>query len=310
MGSTEKKGALIGNFLESHVKKEIKRAKKLECFYCKQLGANIDCCYENCGKSFHVPCAVREHCLFEFIDKYPSFCHKHSVLQIAKTERFPNEKHSANEICCICKDEMNKYHPIESFQLTQNDWCHKLCMMQYAQASAVHFKCPLNHLDVDTFKNVAVRRGIFIPDSDAAWEMNPNYFVGLTERPKMCAAATNKDCQHPDGPVFVELSDIVKCNCCGDSLHDMCIIKVRLYEEESFYCDTCFGESYEKSIRNKMTTVLPGRHYLHEIVPFLIVNIIPGFQIFVPCSNDLLMLLVDMKISFNLAKNAGSIEKE
>lgn len=194
------KAARIANFIEADVGKDIIQTKTITCCYCNDFGANINCCYKDCKNSFHLPCAVKQHCLFEFCDSYRSFCYEHSLIEIKNTDGFVNKEHPSNEACCICKEEMNDYHPIESFQLPRCnkdlsnasrqsreriDWCHKICMIRYAASSANYFKCPIGCNNIEYFKKVVVRRGIFIPQRDAAWELDPSYNLSSTEQPTM-----------------------------------------------------------------------------------------------------------------------------
>lgn len=130
------------------------------CCYCKKSGASIGCCRKACRKSFHLPCAIKKHCLFEFTDTFRSFCHSHHGL------KKPTIVHTPDDICSICLDKMGEYKPVRSVQspcCNKQMWYHQLCLMQMAQQSGYFFKCPLCN-NSDVFRDTLVTQGIFIPD--------------------------------------------------------------------------------------------------------------------------------------------------
>lgn len=142
------------------------------CYYCKKPGATIGCCIETCKISFHLPCASKQECLFEFVGSYKSFCHKHHGVQPIDTAHAPDDS------CSICLDKMGNYHPVRSVRspcCNQNSWYHKRCLLQMAQTSGYFFRCPLCN-NSDVFRNALVMKGVFIPDRDASWELEPNAF--------------------------------------------------------------------------------------------------------------------------------------
>lgn len=151
------------------------------CVYCKKPGANIGCCHKQCRKAFHLPCAVENSCLFEFYDTYRSFCHIHSAARITNSKNYKTPPHKSDEVCNICKSEMGDYHPVNSLSSPccgklSPVWYHKHCMMTMAQASGYFFKCPLCN-NTKEFRKEVVKLGIYIPDRDAAWELEPNSFA-------------------------------------------------------------------------------------------------------------------------------------
>lgn len=110
-------------FKPEDIQKEKRRGNKLTCSRCKRKGATIGCCKSSCKKSFHLPCAITSKCSFEFIGTYRSFCNVHiATLNTSK-------RHAHDEICDICRCEMNEYDRMSSMQTTccQSDkWFHKV----------------------------------------------------------------------------------------------------------------------------------------------------------------------------------------
>lgn len=138
------------------------------CHYCHQRGATIGCCVKSCRRSFHLPCALKEDCRFEFSNTFRSFCDEHHNL------KRPKNAHKPTDLCTICYDEMGKFNLIQSIALpccTTDAWCHKLCLQKYAQTSGYFLTCPLCK-DSDKFRDWITSRGVFIPDRDAKWELD------------------------------------------------------------------------------------------------------------------------------------------
>lgn len=144
------------------------------CYYCKNTGATIGCCQSGCPRSFHLPCASKMGCLFEFKNTFESYCHEHHGVRTPTAEQFPND------LCCsICFDEMGSFHPVNSVRspcCNKNSWYHKRCLMQLAQTTGYFFNCPLCN-NGDEFRETLVMKGVFIPDRDASWESEPNAFA-------------------------------------------------------------------------------------------------------------------------------------
>lgn len=113
-------------FLPEDIHKEKKRGSKLTCSRCKRKGATIGCCKSACKKSFHLPCAIKAKCSFEFIDTYRSFCNVH--IETVNTSK----QHAPDDICGICNCDMGEYDRMSSMQMvccTTDKWFHKVCAM-------------------------------------------------------------------------------------------------------------------------------------------------------------------------------------
>lgn len=123
------------------------------------MGANIGCTIQKCSRSFHLPCALNKECRFEFLDPFPSFCHKHHGI------KKPEIIHATDESCQVCFDDMGEYNPVRSIQspCCKNGWCHKTCLMEYANQSGYFMKCPLCN-DSNLFRKEIAKLGVFIPN--------------------------------------------------------------------------------------------------------------------------------------------------
>lgn len=130
-------------------------------------GASIGCCSKVCRRTFHLPCAIKKNCLFEFNKTFRSFCDRHHSIKILRQNR-----HKETDRCNICLDDMGPFHILNSIQspcCNRNAWYHKQCLKQMAQSSGYFFRCPLCN-DSKIFKEKIKLRGVFIPDRDASWE--------------------------------------------------------------------------------------------------------------------------------------------
>lgn len=160
-----------------------------KCMYCKKNSANIRCNYMLNKKGhykhyFHISCGVKANALYQFENRFPSFCGKHAkCLQDIKQRKI----HKWDDICTICQDNMNGYLPVQSIlaPCCKNGWFHKSCIMQFATTAGYFFKCPLCN-DSKVFREKIVKLGVFIPNKDAEWERETNAFNELLEDPKFC----------------------------------------------------------------------------------------------------------------------------
>lgn len=127
------------------------------CFYCKIRGATIGCCKKGCRKSFHLPCALKNNCLTQFINSFNSFCHLHHGIETN------TPVHTIEELCGVCNEMMGTYRPVTSIPLTccSNGWCHKKCLKDNAHSSA-DFRCPKCG-DLEHFHEKMLHNGIFVP---------------------------------------------------------------------------------------------------------------------------------------------------
>lgn len=216
-------------FLAKDIQKEESRVRALICCYCQKYNANISCCASRCYKSFHLTCGEKNNTEHHFVGTFQSFCNRH-VKGKKITPPVRDEK------CCICYD--NLYETTERFNTVKmirapcckNGWFHKYCLAAFAKSAGYFFKCPLCN-DSKVFRQRLPYKNIFIPDRDAAWELEPNAFAELLERPNTCSAI---DCRIQEGQN--SQNDFLFCETCGSvAIHRMCMT----IQVEAFVCDEC-----------------------------------------------------------------------
>ncbi|XP_053697285.1 uncharacterized protein LOC128744361 [Sabethes cyaneus] len=213
-GESDEEG--IFGFLQKDIRNEVARIQNQKCYICKQRYANVHCCAKKCFRTFHTICGIRNGCLSHFVDTYQSWCDKHIELR-------DREIHGESDVCNICYDEMGPYNRLESIHAPccHNGWFHRRCVAQFAQTAGYFFKCPLCN-NKDDFMRFMQQRGVFVPEKDAAWEMEPNAFGDQLERPTVCDA---EKCLCPYGRDYDDTKwDIRLCETCGSTCrHDRCM---------------------------------------------------------------------------------------
>ncbi|XP_063371865.1 uncharacterized protein LOC134660095 [Cydia amplana] len=239
-------------FLYKDILAEVERSKKHKCSYCGRGGASLGCSVAACRKQFHLPCGRQKNAVSLFYGNYKSFCELHAPKQkisddvMAKAkERMKIEKlkktgkisvsgegnqqaESAEDpamVCVIC------YEPVQAYPSTQtfwppccgrDAWLHRACLQRMALSAGMHYlKCPLCN-DKDNFYDAVCEQGYYLPDRDAAWELEQNAFAEIYHRDASCAAA---ECKCPFGRSHDDQGtwDIKLCLLCGSwGLHSGC----------------------------------------------------------------------------------------
>ncbi|ETN64202.1 hypothetical protein AND_004060 [Anopheles darlingi] len=220
----------IFGFLEQDIRKENERTKRYRCFACKDKHANVSCCFKKCLRVFHTECGFKNGCLSYYTGTYQSWCPLHIPL---KKERKP---HGPEDSCAICFDAMGAYDMIGSVRAPccRNGWFHLRCVRQLALAAGYFLKCPLCN-NVDEFTKAMPLRGVFVPERDAAWELEPNAFQEQLERPSECDA---ERCRCSDGRTVDNRSwSLLICGCCGStSRHRECMDEP---DSKVYVCQQC-----------------------------------------------------------------------
>ncbi|WAR19117.1 G2E3-like protein [Mya arenaria] len=202
-GKSEKQGVL--GFLPEDIRKELKRASRLRCSYCKKVGATIGCVVKNCKKMFHLGCGKENHTLHQFYDTFRSYCPAHRPMQDVASDPDPNIT------CSIC---MNTVPGIVGYKTLQAPcckkyWYHRDCIQQYATSAGLYFfKCPMCN-NKDDFQALMLE--------DASWETEPQAFQELLERYDRCDAKT---CRCAEGRKYDKEDtkwEIILCEFCGSS---------------------------------------------------------------------------------------------
>ncbi|XP_058059103.1 PHD finger protein 7 [Anopheles bellator] len=221
----------IFGFLEKDIRQEHRRTSRFRCYICKQLCANVTCCFKKCIRMFHTACGIKNGCLSHFTDTFQSWCAAHVPLNTEQS------RHTTTEPCAICFDEMGRFNRISSIQAPccRNGWFHQRCMRKFAQSAGYFFKCPLCN-NADAFTLAMRLRGVFVPQQDAAWELEPNAFQDHLFRPSECDA---ENCKCPDGRTVDTRGGwcLLICGSCGaTSRHRQCMVSS---EARSYVCQSC-----------------------------------------------------------------------
>ncbi|KFB37332.1 AGAP002929-PA-like protein [Anopheles sinensis] len=220
----------IFGFLEADIRKENQRTKSCRCYICKQMHANIFCCAKKCLRTFHTVCGIKNRCLAHFTDTFQSWCSVHVPL------RADCNPHSAEEPCAICYEEMGPYDLITSIRAPccKNSWFHQQCVARFAQTAGYFLKCPLCN-NVDTFTQAIPLRGVYVPERDAAWELEPNAFQDQLVRPSACDA---EECRCKHGRETDNRKwNLLICGSCGATCrHRKCMEST---ESHTYVCQSC-----------------------------------------------------------------------
>lgn len=209
----------ILGFLDADIKKWVKSCRYTKCCYCKKNGASIECSRISCKKNFHLICGKENDCLFEFVDAFKSYCHEHHGLN----------KHNPHPIlprsCFICHGSMGHYNPVKWIPSCCNrGWFHGDCMRENAISAGYLFKCPLCGCSKDEYIQLIRERGIFLPDRDASWELEPNAYDSF----QLTLSCNAKPCLCPYGPIHAVKQSkskwfLLKCIFCGsNAMHKLC----------------------------------------------------------------------------------------
>ena len=191
----------ILGFLNADIEKEAQRGRKLTCKVCNGKGASVGCCEKRCSKSFHYPCGVESDVLNQYFGSFNSFCIKHRPIQNIQMEGYNARKakmERATVMCTICHEQVGAYTSFDVLWAPccqKHSWFHRTCMQRLALSAGYFFKCPICSNNTQ-FCSEMKRCGIYIPEQDASWEMEPNAFQELVERHGECDA---KSCICPKG---------------------------------------------------------------------------------------------------------------
>ncbi|XP_038221358.1 uncharacterized protein LOC119839211 [Zerene cesonia] len=203
-------------FLYPDILAEIERSKKHRCSYCNKEGATLGCAITQCRKQFHLPCGREKNAISMFHGNYKSFCWNHApkqkvannILENIKERKIKERKLKAAVGNVESKSEgfIFGYHTIFLSHPRQwgcwppccarDAWFHRSCLQRMALSAGMHYlKCPLCN-DKEQFLSAVMGQGYYIPDRDAAWELEQNAFAEIYERRVACNMA---DCSCPQG---------------------------------------------------------------------------------------------------------------
>ncbi|XP_065561201.1 G2/M phase-specific E3 ubiquitin-protein ligase-like [Artemia franciscana] len=230
----------ILGFLEKDIVKEAKRGQKIKCCYCHEYSSTIGCSVKTCKRQFHRICGLENGALYQFNDTFKAYCAEHKPRQEQEIEYLSAKgaigSSSRNDSCPIC---YNALAPSDNILWApccrKGARFHKHCLQLTALSFGYFFKCPLCN-EKDKFREVMQNFGIFIPNQDAAWELEGR-FVDLERDAKKCDA---QECLCPKGRDFhcARFWYIKTCDYCGfERAHVKCVGVSN--SQSNWYCKTC-----------------------------------------------------------------------
>ncbi|KPJ00518.1 G2/M phase-specific E3 ubiquitin-protein ligase [Papilio xuthus] len=208
-------------FLYPDIVAEIERSKKHKCSYCGKEGATLGCSVTQCRKQFHLPCGREKDAVSLYYGNYKSFCQLHAPRQKINLEimnkvkeRISAQRKSKvskdkemsdlndtqmNIVCVICYEPVESSPSINTFWppcCARDAWFHRNCLQRMALSAGMHYlKCPLCN-DKEIFLDAVMTQGYYVPDRDAAWELEHNAYSEMYEINLSCCAL---DCKCPMG---------------------------------------------------------------------------------------------------------------
>ncbi|KAH8281242.1 hypothetical protein KR018_002091 [Drosophila ironensis] len=210
-------GGILG-FLVADIRIEIARAKESACHFCEENGATVAC--SNCGIMFHLTCMAVNRCITEFCHSYRSYCNDCQPRNDYQKQLL--QKPPENQACYICQEAILVCYP---HIVTYGDCCrggfaHLRCMRRYALSAGYYLRC-IWCRNTD-FRDSIRLQNVFVPDRDAAWELERNAYRDLHRQAMRCDL---DECQCPNGRQFNSNSwKILVCKLCGSgAAHGKCV---------------------------------------------------------------------------------------
>ncbi|XP_073495150.1 G2/M phase-specific E3 ubiquitin-protein ligase isoform X2 [Phyllobates terribilis] len=204
----------IYGFLIDDIKREVTRARKLKCLFCKEPGASIGCVFPRCKRGYHFPCGTEKQCIFQFMDTFRSYCWEHRPVQKALSTQ--SNESSPCTICLENVDHVPSYHIIQG-PCCKTSWYHRDCLQHQAlSAGLFFFRCTVCN-NRDKFQKEMLRMGIHIPERDASWELEENAFQELLVRHQRCDVEKCLCRNGRDYNIPESKWEVVRCQCCGSS---------------------------------------------------------------------------------------------
>nr|XP_020442046.1 G2/M phase-specific E3 ubiquitin-protein ligase isoform X1 [Monopterus albus]XP_020442047.1 G2/M phase-specific E3 ubiquitin-protein ligase isoform X1 [Monopterus albus]XP_020442048.1 G2/M phase-specific E3 ubiquitin-protein ligase isoform X1 [Monopterus albus] len=203
----------VFGFLVDDIKQEIRRSARLTCYSCKKKGACVGCSIRSCRKMVHFPCGRKQEFIFQFTGLFPSYCLDHSPTQSLSV----SSDFSLPQSCSVCLDSIE---PVLSYSVLKcpschASWFHRDCVQRQAHSAGLFFfRCTLCN-NKENFQEEMLRMGIYIPERDASWELEPNAYAELLEVYKRCDALT---CLCSNGRTYsakIGWFQVICCQLCG-----------------------------------------------------------------------------------------------
>lgn len=189
-------------------------------------------------------CGFKNSCLFEFEKEFPSKCPRHHGI-------VDEYAHTEDTECYVCFQPMGPYNPVTSIlpKCCKIGFIHRNCLMEYAYSAGYYLKCLL--CKNPEFRNEVRRRGVFVPDRDAKWELEKGAFAEIYFTHTFCDIT---NCACPFGREFVDTKKwkFFKCIHCGATgTHKACFEMIDI--KKGFECFQCRRIVYKNNLE---TTVV------------------------------------------------------
>jgi hypothetical protein len=221
-------------FLLPDIRREVRRGARLKCHLCGAGGASVGCAESCCPRSFHLPCLLRAGGLALFHGSFPSYCPDHRPRQKvpgadwkagAAGSKGPGPQGRQGQ-CGACLERL-VLRPGGGASLWTpccRAWYHRACVERVAEAAGCHHtRCPLCN-NKEVFQQEMLQCGVYIPDRDAAWELEAGAFQDLYRRHATCDHQPACLCPHGRGHTGPDTDwELVLCELCGaQGVHVAC----------------------------------------------------------------------------------------
>lgn len=233
----------LRGFLPSEIRAEVKRGARLKCVFCKRKGATVGCSRQQCKKSYHLPCGETNKSLQQYYGKFASFCFAHRPAQKPMP---PAKTAGARKECAICLQAVGEDVPAHSKMYPAccvGGWMHRECVQKTALSSGeFHFRCPLCN-DERRFGKEMQMYGIYVPERDAAWEIDGSAGAGIDGERRVPCDAKVCFCNQSEKPRWYNKVDgiweVLRCVGCGSrGIHARCG-GLDVYIDPEWSCYTC-----------------------------------------------------------------------
>lgn len=168
-----------------------------------------------------------------------SYCAAHRPLQTISPDVLMQVK-DTTATCAICLEDAEPRDFLSTLWAPcckKNAWFHRNCVQKLALNFGYFFKCPLCN-DKKVFRDAMSHFGIYIPEQDASWELEPDAFRDLQHRHNSCDA---NHCVCPQGRSHEMVGtrwELVLCRYCGaQGIHVGCG-KLK-WSNPEWECDSC-----------------------------------------------------------------------
>ncbi|XP_072032514.1 uncharacterized protein [Amphiura filiformis] len=184
---------------------------------------------------YHFGCGVENRALFLFYDNFISYCQVHRPQQ--DEPELPSE--SPTSTCPICLESVEAKVSDDTLRTPccTNSWFHRICVQRQALSAGYFFRCGICNNKED-FQREMKQFGIYIPEQDAAWELEDNAYQELHQRHNQCDI---EPCICPKGRKYHPSRgqwEVVLCDTCGSrGCHLTCGGLANQWDD--WVCDQC-----------------------------------------------------------------------